>query len=59
MRAQTKVILFFLLSLAILIVAFLYSDIEEESCEASGGIYAMRPLSWSYECIPDPTKIKP
>ena len=60
MSEKTKVILYTILLLAILITSFIYSNNEKESCESVGGVYARQPMTWSYECIiPNPTQIKP
>ena len=62
MREKTKVILYTLLLLLILIASFVYSNYEKESCESIGGVYGRQPMSWSYECVtnlPDTAKELP
>ncbi len=60
MSEKTKVTLYTILLLAILITSFIYSNNEKESCESIGGAYGRQPMTWSYECIvPNSTQATP
>lgn len=55
MSEKTKVALYTILLLALFTASFIYSNNEKDSCESIGGIYTRQSMSWSYECITEPS----